>query len=212
MSSDEFQGMKLWSHKFRALSNDPINKTSFRKLNTKIDHHFLTVIQAENKMTTTSLLHLKRNQPPNQIENLILLPSVKKLLKYSVCVCVFIYLLIYLGFPGGLDNKEPSCNAETQVLSFPVVGKIPWRWEWLPTPVFLPGGFQGQRIWAGYSPQGCKQSDTTEWLTHTLTHTRIYIYITACCSVTESVCVFSFIYFSITGYYKILSIVLSDIQ
>jgi len=25
------------------------------------------------------------------------------------------------------------------------VGKIPWRREWLPTPVFLPGGFCGQR-------------------------------------------------------------------
>jgi len=25
------------------------------------------------------------------------------------------------------------------------VRKIPWRREWLPTPVFLPGEFQGQR-------------------------------------------------------------------
>ena len=34
----------------------------------------------------------------------------------------------------------------------PWVGKIPWRKEWLPTPVFLPGGFHGQRSLAGYSP------------------------------------------------------------
>ena len=27
----------------------------------------------------------------------------------------------------------------------PWVGKIPWRREWLPTPVFLPGEFHGQR-------------------------------------------------------------------
>ena len=32
------------------------------------------------------------------------------------------------------------------------VGKIPWRREWLPIPVFLPGEFQGQRSLAGYSP------------------------------------------------------------
>ena len=31
------------------------------------------------------------------------------------------------------------------------VGKIPWRREWQPTPVFLPEEFQGQRSLAGYS-------------------------------------------------------------
>ena len=28
------------------------------------------------------------------------------------------------------------------------------------TPVFLPGGFHGQRNLVGYSPQSCKESDT----------------------------------------------------
>ena len=42
------------------------------------------------------------------------------------------------------------------------VGKISWRREWLPTPVFLPGEFHGQRSLAGYSPWGHKESDTTE--------------------------------------------------
>ena len=48
---------------------------------------------------------------------------------------------------------------------YPWVGKIPWRREWQPTPVFLPGEFYGQRSLAGYSPQARKESDTTEWLT-----------------------------------------------
>ena len=30
------------------------------------------------------------------------------------------------------------------------VGKIPWRREWRPTPVFLPGEFNGQRTLGGY--------------------------------------------------------------
>ena len=30
------------------------------------------------------------------------------------------------------------------------------------TPVFLPGEFHGQRNLAGYSPWGCKESDSTE--------------------------------------------------
>ena len=51
----------------------------------------------------------------------------------------------------------------------PWVEKIPWRREWLLTPVFLPGKFHSQRSLAGYSPQGHKESDTTEQLTHTHT-------------------------------------------
>ena len=54
------------------------------------------------------------------------------------------------------------------------VGKIPWRREWQPTPVFLPGEFHGQRSLAGYSPLGCKESDTTEWL---LLHFIVYLII-----------------------------------
>ena len=47
----------------------------------------------------------------------------------------------------------------------PWVGKIPWRREWLPTPVFLPGEFHGQRNLVGYSPWCRKKSDLTEQLT-----------------------------------------------
>ena len=41
----------------------------------------------------------------------------------------------------------------------PWVGKIPWRRERLPTPVFWPGEFHGL-----YSPWGRKESDMTELL------------------------------------------------
>ena len=36
------------------------------------------------------------------------------------------------------------------------------RRHWLPTLVFLPGGFNGQRNTVGYSPWGRKESDMTE--------------------------------------------------
>ena len=42
------------------------------------------------------------------------------------------------------------------------VGKIPWRKKRLPTPVFLPGKFHGQRSLVGYSSWGHTESDTTE--------------------------------------------------
>ena len=41
-------------------------------------------------------------------------------------------------------------------------GKIPWRRERLPTPIFWPGEFHGL-----YSPWGHKESDTTEQLNWT---------------------------------------------
>ena len=34
----------------------------------------------------------------------------------------------------------------------PWVGKMPWKREWLPTPVFLPGESHGQSSLVGYSP------------------------------------------------------------
>ena len=49
---------------------------------------------------------------------------------------------------------------ETQLLSW--VRKIPWRREWLSTPVFLPGKAHGQRSFAVCSPWGHKESDMTE--------------------------------------------------
>ena len=46
------------------------------------------------------------------------------------------------------------------------VRKIPWRREWQPTLVFLPGEFHGQRSLAGYSPWGHKESDMTKQLSN----------------------------------------------
>ena len=59
--------------------------------------------------------------------------------------------VLLLGFPGGSDGKESeSAMQETWVQC--LGQKILWRWEWLPTPVFLPGEFHGQRSLVGYSP------------------------------------------------------------
>ena len=44
----------------------------------------------------------------------------------------------------------------------PWLGKIPWRREWQPVPVILPGKSHGQRSLAGYSPRDHKELDTTD--------------------------------------------------
>ena len=69
-----------------------------------------------------------------------------------------------MGFPGGSDGKESTCNVGDLGLINPWVGKFPWRREQLLTPVFWPGEFHVQKSLVGYSPWGHKESDTTEQL------------------------------------------------
>ena len=75
-----------------------------------------------------------------------------------------------MGSPRGVSGKEPSCQfrRHNRCSCDPWVRKIPWRREWLPTPIFLPGELHGQRSLVDYSPWGCTQSNTTERLTVSL--------------------------------------------
>ena len=63
------------------------------------------------------------------------------------------------GFPGSASGKEPAYQGRgfKRCEFDPWVGKIPWRWEWQPTPVFLPGESRGQRSLVGYSLWGLKR-------------------------------------------------------
>ena len=72
--------------------------------------------------------------------------------KIDICHYTFVHIYsIYMGFPGGSDSKKyPPAMWETWI--DPWFGKIFWRSERLPTPVFLPGQIHGQRSQAGYSP------------------------------------------------------------
>ena len=56
--------------------------------------------------------------------------------------------------------KNLPAMQETQVRS--LGWDDPLEKEMTTTPVFLPGESHGQRSQAGYSPQGSKESDTTE--------------------------------------------------
>ena len=68
-----------------------------------------------------------------------------------------LYCPILMLFPGGSEGKESTCN----VGDLDLIGNIAGRREWQPTPVFLSRESHGQRSLAGYSPLGCKESDTT---------------------------------------------------
>ena len=73
------------------------------------------------------------------------------------------------GFPGGSDGKESAYSAGN-LESIRGSGRSPGEGNGNP-PIFLPGEFHGQRSLVGYSSWDRKESDTTERLTHTNTHT-----------------------------------------
>ena len=65
---------------------------------------------------------------------------------------------------GSVVKNLPTSSRHRRWGFDPWIGKIPWSRKWQLTPVFLSGTSHGQRSLAGYSPQGHKESDTTEWL------------------------------------------------
>ena len=84
-----------------------------------------------------------------------------------VSLCVNLLEVIQFWFPTDLfyDLAKGSCSSLLDSVGEgegclqcmrhrfdPWVGKIPWRRNWQPTPVFLPGEFLGQRNLVGYSP------------------------------------------------------------
>ena len=68
-----------------------------------------------------------------------------------------------LDFSSGSDGKASAYNVG-DLGSIPGSGKIPWRRQWQPTPVLLPGKSHGRRSLVSCSLWGHRESDTTERL------------------------------------------------
>ena len=70
------------------------------------------------------------------------------------------------GIPQRLRGEESICQCRSHKRPEfnPWVEKIPWRKEWQPTPVSLPGESHAQRSLEGCSPRGRKESDMIEQL------------------------------------------------
>ena len=71
-----------------------------------------------------------------------------------------------MGFPGGSDGTESTCNVE-DLGSIPGFGKNLLETGMATTPEFWTGESHGQRSLAGCRPWGHKESDTTERQTNT---------------------------------------------
>ena len=67
----------------------------------------------------------------------------------SALGCIRIELT--LGSPLLASLVAQTCLQYRRSRFDPCVWKIPWRREWQPTPVLLPGKFHGQRSLVGYT-------------------------------------------------------------
>ena len=80
--------------------------------------------------------------------------------------CIFsnyVFFQIYFSRASLVAQLVKNLPAMRETWVWSLVGKIPWRMEQLPTPVFWPEDFHGL-----YSPWCCKELDTTEWLSLSL--------------------------------------------
>ena len=79
--------------------------------------------------------------------------------------------------PRWLRGKESACQCKRhrRCRFEPWVRKVPWRRKWQPTLVFLPVKSHGPRSLVGYSPWGCKESNTTKATYHLRTYTKFLL-------------------------------------
>ena len=85
---------------------------------------------------------------------------------------IFIYILFYMGFPGGSEVKASAHKAGDLGL-IPRSGRFPGEGNGNPFQ-YSPGKSHGRRSLIGYSPWGRKESDTTERL-HFQNHCRWWL-------------------------------------
>ena len=64
-----------------------------------------------------------------------------------------------------MAEKVKNPPAMKEILGRSLDQEDPLEEEKATTPVFLPGEFHGQRSLVGCSSWGCRESDTTGWLT-----------------------------------------------
>ena len=76
------------------------------------------------------------------------------------------YQPLFGGFPGGSDCKGSTCNVEDLDL-IPGLGRSPGGGHGNPLQYSCLENPHGQRSLVGYSPWGCKESDTTKQLSTT---------------------------------------------
>ena len=91
--------------------------------------------------------------------NLLIILTLFTKYDFVLCIsifCTFTVRYLLFGLPWWLSGKEFTCQCRRRGFDT-WLGKITWRREQHPSPVFLPGKSHGQTSLAGYSPWGSKR-------------------------------------------------------
>ena len=99
----------------------------------------------------------------HQVENFLFLQGLIEARKDSLWKSQVV--TVGLGFPSGSDSKESTCNSGDSG-SIPRLGRPPGGGHGNPLQCSCLENPHGQMSLVGYSPWGCKESNTTEQLTH----------------------------------------------
>ena len=83
-----------------------------------------------------------------------------------------------LGFPGGSNGKESTCNVG-DLGSMPALGRYPGGGHSNLLQCISLENPHRQKSLAGYSPQGCKELDTTERLSTALENSKWELFLIA---------------------------------
>ena len=90
-------------------------------------------------------------------------------------------MISYLQLSRWYSGKESTCQCRRFKRHWfnPLVRKSHWSRKKQLVSVFLPGKFHGKRSLVGYSPQGHKESDTTETTQHAFICLQLFLLLIA---------------------------------
>ena len=85
---------------------------------------------------------------------------------FSDCFLYILYIQVTIKLHATLVAQSKKICLQCGRLGFdPWDGKIPWRMTWQPTPVFLPGGYHGQKSLVGSTKSMGSQRVGHDWVT-----------------------------------------------
>ena len=160
----EKTGLKLNIQKTKIMASSPITSWQINGETTETETDFIFLgskitVDGDCNHEIKRRLLLQRMVMTN-LDSILKSRDITLLTKVHL-VKAMVFLVVFWGLPYSSDGEESACNGG----GFNCwVRKIPWRREWQPTPVLLPGESHGQRSLAGYSPGCHKESDMTELL------------------------------------------------
>ena len=137
-----------------------IRKSLAKKKKRKKESHWQINKTNEKLVDTITQLVVEKQQNRSWLSPLTTRPVLEPPCVGNFSSSLVLNRNLTLGFPGGSDGKESACSVG-DLGSIPGSGRSPGEGNGNPLQYSC---LENPRSLEGYSPWGCKESDTTEWL------------------------------------------------